>query len=118
MTTIERVTAKIALAITDVVREVVKEELAALHRADPDEWVPHTAWPVKSRRVACELARAAKIPAKRSGKLWLARRRDIDAYIAAQPEAAAKPAANDAIDDLAGAMVRAARSRRTAGGSR
>jgi hypothetical protein len=79
---------KIAAALDDVIREIVRDELEASRSApDPEEWLPHTRWPVKSARVACQLARSGAIPARRAGKLWLARRRDLDAWVSAQPAA-------------------------------
>lgn len=105
---------KLASALTQVVRELVREELFAMHKADPDEWIPHTEWPVKSRRVACELARAGSVKATRKGKLWLARRKDLDAWVAAskRDEPAQPKAKTDEPEDFATTMANAARPRR------
>lgn len=94
----EQLSTRLAAAIAEVVREVVREEIAAVAKADPDEWIPHTKWPVTSRRVACELARRGEIPAKRAGKLWLARRRDLDAFVLRQIDAVVSKPPAEVVD--------------------
>lgn len=106
----ESIEAKLVAALSLVVREAVRKELETLHRSDPDEWIPHTRWPVKSRRVACELARSGRLAARRKGKLWLARRRDLDAWVASM-DAESECAPMNAIDELATAMAHASRGR-------
>lgn len=81
--------------------------------AAPTDWVPHTAWPVKSVRVACELARSGTIPARRAGKLWLARRADLDAWVERQKTAPAPKPSNDQEDPIA-MMIDIATRRRIA----
>lgn len=78
MTTLEQLTR----AIEALVDERVAAKLADVIAHDPDEFLEHSRWPV-SRRRACELARSGAIPAKRHGRVWLARRRDIDAWASA-----------------------------------
>jgi hypothetical protein len=97
----EKLAETVVAALTDAIRAAVREELAAAKSADPDDWIPHPAWPMKSRRVACELARSGAIPnARRSGKVWIARRRDLEAYLAKQPGAATPPAPTAEIVDF------------------
>jgi len=77
-----------APSLDDAIRRIVREELdARAKEPDASEWLPHTKWPVKSPRVACALARSGAIPAHRSGRTWIARRADIDAWVLAQPVA-------------------------------
>lgn len=96
--------------IVPLLRGIVREELAAL---TPDEWIPHTKWPVQSARVACQLARSGQIQAHPHGKLWLARRSEIDRWVQSSapsiPPARTKPS-NDY--DASATMDALARRRR------
>lgn len=104
---IARALARLARAQRDVADAL--EALAAAHaepQSDPSEWVPHTAWPVASPRVACRLARSGAIEAKRSGKRWIATRAELDRYLAACPAAQVthveehKPTAADELESV------------------
>ena len=76
------------LDLAEKIRNIVDSRIAAAlaaHAASPvdaDPWLPHTSWGLGSRRRCAELARRGAIEgARRAGKLWLARRSAIDAYV-------------------------------------
>ena len=99
---------KLVTALREVAREVMREEMRA-QTGDPDAFIPHTEWPAASRRAACKLARDGKIRnAKRKGRLWFAKRRDVEAYVESLEHR--KPA-NDT-DEVAAMMATASRGRR------
>lgn len=65
-----------------VAREVVAELTA-------DDWVDQTASPLGNRRHV-RLLKSGTIPGRQLGRRWLARRADIDAYLATPKAKAAK----------------------------
>lgn len=93
-------------AIRAMVREIVREEVSALvSTPDPAELIPHDKWPCSSRRRACELARAGRINAELRGRIWYARRGDLDAYMAPEKRPA-KADADPSFDDLVAEVLR------------
>lgn len=95
-----------------MIARIVDERLAA---READDWVPHTKWPVQSVRVACALARAGEIDAHRAGRLWLARRSEIDRWVRSQPRTVSVPTSKASNDYNPVAMIKAgARGKRSA----
>lgn len=84
------------MSLEALIREIVREELS---KSTVDEWVPHTRWPVQSARVACALARSGEIDARRAGRLWLARRSEIDRWVESHRAKSPAPSATKASND-------------------
>lgn len=94
------------MTIDQTIAQAVRQALAEQRRApSPEDWLPHPAWPFPRKRSAW-LASTGRIDARRDGRTWYARRRDVDAYVAslprAEPVAAERPQSlMDAVRDAA-----------------
>lgn len=71
--------------LEDIVRAIVREELARERtRGGADDWLDLRAVAGPKRRLY-DAARSGELPARKVGRHWLVRRRDLDAWVEAQP---------------------------------
>jgi len=78
--------------IDDLVRRIVREELAKAAPPPTPLRLQHGMWGIGSRRLEAKLARTGAIEAIRIGRSWLATRDAIDRYVA---EHGVRPAPKD-----------------------
>jgi hypothetical protein len=100
---------ELAAALAPLARllaRLMRAELAAAGEADPDPWVPHPRWPFGGRKTNLRIACSGALAACHVGRLYLARRSEIDRYVQAHAvlRPAPEPPAND-VDDMDAAVA-------------
>jgi hypothetical protein len=97
----------LAAALREFVRVELRAALAANEGDDGDPWIDHRGWPFGSRRANLKIARSGGLDVRRSGRLYLARRSEIDRFVdalrvecPAPAPAAANAATSSGVDEV------------------